>query len=250
MLKRFEEVRKIALEYSKTHSTTSYNVISNLNWLRYIKKLRRTVNLIPKNGKVLEIGCGFGHVTAMVKIARSDLKVIGLDIKKFSTWDKYKKFGCNFVIGDAQNLKFKDEKFDAVISFGVMEHIDHDAFLSEVKRVLKRGSYNFIFDLPNKFSFSESFLARVLQKFLRRKIFCHEKMYTEREIIYLMKKYGFAYIEVLREHIIPAQVDRISKFIGRFFNKNYILIDRLDSFLGKTPLKILSQTYSIHAKKI
>jgi ubiquinone/menaquinone biosynthesis C-methylase UbiE len=246
----FKEVRKVALKHAKKYPTTSYNITSNLNWLRYIKKILRIAQFLPKNGKILDAGCGIGHTTAIIKLARQDLEVVGLDIRKFSTWSEYRNFGVKFVRGNVEKLKFKECEFDAVISFGVMEHVNTNLFLKEIYRVLKPNSYNFIFDLPNKFSLSESFFARFLQKILKRKIFYHEKMYTKNEIKILLKKHGFKNIKIVREDLIPAQIYRISKSIGDFLNKNYILINKIDYFLMKTPLNFFTQTFSIECKKL
>jgi len=244
----FTEIRRIALEYAKDYPTKSYNITSNLNWFRYVKKIEKIEKIIPKNGKCLEVGCGIGHISAMIKLIRPKLEVIGLDIKSFPTWRKYKKFGCKFLVGNAEKLKLKDS-FDIVISFGVMEHTNHHKFLSEIYRTLKKGGYNIIFDLPNKFSFSESFVARSLQTILRRKIFYHEKMYTKKEIECLLKIHNFKILEISREDLIPAQVERVSKKFANFLNKNYKSIDKIDHFLNRTPLNIFCQTYSIICQK-
>ncbi|MEM3373561.1 MAG: class I SAM-dependent methyltransferase, partial [Candidatus Anstonellales archaeon] len=116
----FEKIREIALEYSKLNPEKTYNIKSNLNWFRYVKKLKRVSKFLPKKGKCLELGCGIGHVSAMIKVIKPNLEVISVDIKKFPTWRSYKNFGCNFMVDDAEKLKFKSNYFDVVISFGVM----------------------------------------------------------------------------------------------------------------------------------
>lgn len=144
-------------------------------------------------------------------------------------------------------LCLKNSKFDAVPSFGVMEHITDNKFLHEIFRVLN-GGYNFIFDLPNKYTFTEVVILRFLELILRRKFFYHRKRYTKREIKNLLSKNGFKDIKIKREFIIPAQLDRINQTIGKFFNKYYMILNKLDKFLTKTFLNFFLQTFTIQCK--
>ena len=102
---------------------------------------------------VLEIGCGTGYGAYFLIQYASSLK--GLDTSKESILyckKRYKKEKLEFMQTNGIKLPFKNDLFDVVISFQVIEHIDPVIifeYLSEIKRVLKpHGS--FIVSTPNK----------------------------------------------------------------------------------------------------
>jgi SAM-dependent methyltransferase len=238
-----EEIRKIMLEHAKDYPDQAFHVTCNLNWLRYQKQISFLAGLLAQDSKVLEIGCGWGFTTALLSTIRPDIRLLGSDINEAPTWSDLRNFGCNFQIFDATNLPFDSEDFDSVISFGVMEHVNGDnEFLSEIHRCLKNGGYNIIFQLPNRLSLSE-YSARICS------LWHHERCYSIKEIRNLLTNNQFEIIKIQREHFLPAQVDRISHSLGKVFNKNYVIIDKLDAFLCKPPLSFVSQDYMIISRK-
>ncbi len=99
------------------------------------------------SGRVLEIGTGTGY----------GIDIIAPSCTTFTTLDKY----CSEAIGELPDnvefvnatvppLPFKDESFDYVVSFQVIEHIvDDKEFIREVHRVLRKGG-KFIVTTPNR----------------------------------------------------------------------------------------------------
>jgi ubiquinone/menaquinone biosynthesis C-methylase UbiE len=93
--------------------------------------------------KVLEIGIGLG--SDQQKFAESGANLFGIDLTEKAinhTSKRLSLFGLrsNISIGDADSLKFKDEEFDLVYSWGVLHHNpDTSRAISEVYRVLKKG---------------------------------------------------------------------------------------------------------------
>ncbi len=99
-----------------------------------------------------------------------------------------------------------------------------------------------MFQLPNRYSLS-GFLARALR------LWHHEKAYSNEEIRVLLKHGNFDAIHVAREHVVPAQVKRVSSALNNVFNKNCQRTYVLDKLLAKTPLSLVSQGYMIVSKK-
>jgi len=237
------QIRGITLKQAKEDPSHALHVISNLNWVRYEVQVQLLANLIPRGSKVLELGCGWGHTTAMLATTRQDIKIIGTDVTKAPTWSNLIKFGCEFEQCYATNIPFDSGEFDVILSFGVMEHVDDDQiFLEEIYRCLKSGGYNVLFNLPNEYSFSE-FVANIIH------IWHHDKKYTKREIMRLFKYTGFEVINIGREHLIPAQVDRVSAKLGKIFNEWYGLLFKIDYLLSFTPLSFFCQDFKIISKK-
>lgn len=239
------EIRRTLIEYFKRNPKQfHWHITSNLQWHRYEKQVALISQKLKKGSLVLDIGCGNGHTTAL--LATHTINVIGIDLSESPVWQTFENYGARFVVADALNLPFKCEKFDAVISFGVMEHLkDDDGFINQVYRILKKGGYNFVFNLPNKYGLSEV-LGQVLGG-----IEPHDRKYTKNEIATLFYDTGFSELKIERENFFPAQVGRISKLLGEIYNKYYLLIDKMDFLLCKLfPLNLISHSFTICCKKL
>jgi len=92
---------------------------------------------------VLEVGCGRGggasYLTRTLKPASYtglDLNASGIEFCR----RRHQVSGLDFVAGNAEDLPFPDESFDAVINIESSHCYPHfDRFLSEVARVLTTG---------------------------------------------------------------------------------------------------------------
>lgn len=115
----------------------------------------------PSGGKILDIGSADGQFTKVIFDKSKADEIIGIDVLKPSVVWANKHWKRNtrmkFMIGDAHDLKFKPQSFDAVFALEVLEHVFEPAkVLKEVKRVLKKGGYA-IFLVP-----TESLLFRIV----------------------------------------------------------------------------------------
>ncbi len=231
-----DKIRSIMFSYGKDDLRKFYYfIISNLNWSRYVEQVRFLAAFIPRSANVLELGCGCGQTTAMLADIRPDLKIVGTDIEKARTWDYFREYGCEFLECDARNIPFPDNTFDVIVSFGVIEHVGrYDGFLKENHRCLKSNSYNIIFNLPNRYSFPE-FACRVL------KVSCHEKRFSMSDISKIVLNAGFVLVDSRKEHLIPAQIDRLHPLLGSIFNRIYKELLILDKILCVTPLSFFCQ---------
>ena len=247
---KLDSLRKKYIEFLINDPGGPFTVISNLNWERHLRGVESVLDFVPKNGRILDVGCGGGHTTCISKILRDDIDIFGLDIEKKYFWKEFTNYNVNFLLCNVENSCFKDQIFDVVISFGVIEHTKNpDNFLKEIRRMLKNNGYFFVFDLPTKYSFSEAFLARIIQIFSGKKLFFHERRYTKKEVESLFSRNGFS-VSIKEEFFIPTQIDRVSRFLGEIFNKNYKKIDKIDKLILKTPIKFFSQSFMLQAKKL
>jgi len=94
----------------------------------------------PDGARILDLGCGNGLSSYL--LSKKGLKATGLDISYLFLQQAGARGSrdLNYAAGDAMNLPFKDESFDAVSSISLIEHIpDARKALSEMMRVVKPG---------------------------------------------------------------------------------------------------------------
>lgn len=110
-----------------------------------------------KDKRVLDVACGSGYGSNYLA-KEGAKKVIGLDCSAEAidyAKDKFSYKNLEFLVGDAHNLPFKDKSFDVVVGFEMIEHLnDTKRFLSEVKRVIKKGGI-ILLSTPNEENYPE-----------------------------------------------------------------------------------------------
>lgn len=94
------------------------------------------------DGKVvLDLGCGVGYGTAL--LAEHARRVVGVDLDDDAISYARRRYAApnvDFREDDALALGLPDGSFDVVCSFETIEHMsDRDAYLREVRRVLRPG---------------------------------------------------------------------------------------------------------------
>lgn len=106
-------------------------------------KLRKEKEL-PAN--ILVVGCGDGTEVACLGEYFPGSNVLGIDINA-----KQVSFNrCTIEPGDAQNMRFKNNEFDLIYSFHVIEHIpDPMKAIAEMSRVLKEKG-DLLIGTPNR----------------------------------------------------------------------------------------------------
>lgn len=112
-----------------------------------IKKVAEPAN------KVLDVGSADGMFSKVILDATKAEKLIGIDVIKTSVNWARKHFKNNkkmsFQVGDAHNLRFEPNTFDAVFSMEMLEHVENPTKVLEgIKRVLKKGGYG-VFLVPS-----------------------------------------------------------------------------------------------------
>ncbi|MDD4477359.1 MAG: methyltransferase domain-containing protein [Patescibacteria group bacterium] len=140
---------------------------ANLRLFKTVDKIKKIVsaNIDFNNKKVLDIGCGNG--TTLIYLKKFyNIVGVGIDISQQVINDLKKNISdssLSFLKGDHRNLNvFKNNQFDIILSFGVLEHFDeYGLALAEARRVLKQNG-KLILIQPHLFSFG------VIQELLLR----------------------------------------------------------------------------------
>jgi 2-polyprenyl-3-methyl-5-hydroxy-6-metoxy-1,4-benzoquinol methylase len=114
---------------------------------------------LAKGARVLEVGCGAGLTTT--RLAEEGLRVSALDFAPNmirTARGNCRKRGvdslASFVAGDAEHLPVDGERFDLVVSMGVIGYVPNwQSALQEMRRVLKPGGH-LIVTCPNRWGLS------------------------------------------------------------------------------------------------
>ena len=115
----------------------------------YIKRLNMCLSLMKnlKFNSILETGYGSGILFPTLNTVSNELHGIDMHKKNEEVQKRLNNIGIktNLISGDILKLPYEDNKFDAIISISILEHIkDLDIVMKEFKRVLKPNGYLFI----------------------------------------------------------------------------------------------------------
>jgi len=105
----------------------------------YTHLSRNILDVLPQNGKLLDIGCGTGlFVERYIDEGRF---AVGLDIsQKMIQRARSRCREGDYAVGTGEKIPFNDNTFDAVSSLLVFSYVrDPEAMLNEAYRVLKPG---------------------------------------------------------------------------------------------------------------
>jgi cyclopropane fatty-acyl-phospholipid synthase-like methyltransferase len=97
------------------------------------------LKLLPKESKVLELGCGPGNIVRYFSTRRHDLNILGIDLapEMIKQAEKINP-GSEFKLLDIRNVNQINKKFDAVIGAFCLPYLsfdDLDLFFSNLKNL-------------------------------------------------------------------------------------------------------------------
>jgi SAM-dependent methyltransferase len=134
----------------KKRALAYYNVLSSaydvLNPHLYTSSMRGEVAKMVDHGeplRVLDVGCGTGYTTAGILQLGSVCEAVGVDqnqrqLQRAARNLSTEKSRLALSRGDVENLPFRDNSFDAVVSVGAVEYFpDPERALKEMVRVVK-----------------------------------------------------------------------------------------------------------------
>ncbi|MDE3047127.1 MAG: class I SAM-dependent methyltransferase [Verrucomicrobiota bacterium] len=180
-----------------------------------------------KNHRVLDVGCGTGHLVQ--QLVNSGYRAVGIDLQ---TEGWLQKPSLHLLRASAAALPFPDGQFDAVILADVLEHMEERRPLQEAFRVLAPGGVLLIAvpAFPKLWSQRDTdagHLRRYLPKDLR--ILAHG---LGGEMVYL----GF-YQFFLFPLVVISRLFKISPRkevnVPRFLNQLFWQINRFEVWLGQ-----------------
>lgn len=146
-LKKDFNDKSFAELYIKKHK----KILRKLGY-RYAEKLK---NRGFCDGKIIDVGCGFGGMCLVLAREFPDCEVTGVDLS-LSLLDYARNSICEgaikervkFEIGNVEKMSFEDNSFDVVFNVNMVHWVsDPISMLNEIERILKPEGSLFLKDL-------------------------------------------------------------------------------------------------------
>jgi len=174
--------------------------------------LSKHINQVPKDGLVLDIGCGLGDITKFVSDSLKRI-TIGLDVHLQICHEALRNsegpMNLGIILYSGGYIPLRDEAVHLAYSHEVIEHVEHDMlFLSEISRVLKSGGL-LILSTPNAY----------MEPYDDAKVSVgHLQHYTQAELIGKLTKATFDIENIFwRSHFMYVKINSIMLKLGRRF---------------------------------
>ncbi|MGB0887513.1 MAG: class I SAM-dependent methyltransferase [Vicingaceae bacterium] len=197
------------------------------------RRLKSTIDLIPAAAKnqslrLLDIGCGEGHFTDVIKKEFPKFEVHGLDYSVSAIDYAHKTFSeINFITANAYHPPYQNEYFDIVVCNNLWEHVpDPLQMLRAMKRVLKPNGL-LIVSTPSRYRFSNLIKALGGQKIEFMSTY-HVTEYTIGQVKEQLKWEGFT-TEKVYSPPIPASnfiftiIKSIMRMVLKLLNSHHVL---------------------------
>jgi len=203
-----------------------------------------------KSRKILDLGCGKGY--DLMELVKYGYNAVGFDINQeyldFAKTESERE-GLNLELynGKAENLPFNDNSFDFVFASELTEHVeDPEKLLSECYRVLSSGGKIYL-SFHNRYGAYDhhyhlwfiNWMPRILAEGIIKLLgkskrdsrkagsqkLCEMNYFTYNNVVKLIKKYNFDYIDSREEQIKNPELSdkEILKTISRFKLEGLIL---------------------------
>ena len=207
--------------------------IARWNYIRIANEVAVTVG----KARLLDWGCGYGQMTYLLR--RRGLEVTACDIgnPEAALPDVPLCRGLGVQgIPHPYELPFADASFDAVLSCGVLEHVEDDSpdgsearSLSEIRRVLRPEGFLLIYYLPQRASWQEALTRRLDLGY------SHSRRFTCREISDLLRTSGYRVKRVRRANLFPRNLPAAPSLVRKLYGAMSRPLLAADAILCSVP---------------
>ncbi len=190
------------------------------------------------HGRLLDWGCGYGQMTYLLR--QRGLSVTAFDVGPAdATLPDIRMYRDLNVVRTEHptTLPFEPGEFNAVLSCGVLEHVDEHSqpgnertSLNEIARVLQPGGSLLIYQLPQRYAWKESLIRRF------KLGYAHPRRYTAAEITTMLQNAGFRVRRVRRANLLPRNLTGVPERWRTLYSRFSHLLLALDGLLCRVPL--------------
>jgi tocopherol O-methyltransferase len=215
----FNETLSIHYGYYTKGTKTPEEAALNMNI--YVAKLLQLEN--KKDIKILDAGCGLGGSSLFLAKKYTKVSFTGIANSQYQIRfasdfaKKHEIKNAKFVYGDYINTKFPDDSFNGIFAIESAVYAEnHQAFLNEMNRILKKGGRLVIID---------TFCTTRPLNFIMKKIYqkyCYGFGYVEPatipKYVYFLNKSGFTdiHIEDISKNVAPDILRHSVKSLIKF----------------------------------
>ena len=212
----------------------------------FVSRRELVTSLLRRNVRagetLVDAGCGTG---ANLALAEPGIRRYGVDLH-------IEELSRGMLQGDAMSLPLRTSSIDAVLALDVLEHVDDDAMLAEVARVLRRGG-RLIATVP---------AVRALWS-VRDEAAGHRRRYDRSTLRALLARHGFRIRElrgfqfVLLPLVLLSRVTRRDSIAARDFedapprwlNRVLLAVNRIELALPRWLVPIGSSLALVAVKE-
>lgn len=204
------------------------------NYIRIANEIARQV----PGGDLLDWGCGLGQMTYLLRRRGFQVTPFDIDAEQLGLPDLPLTRDLGVVWGShATALPFESGQFDAVLSCGVLEHVDEYSqpgneviSLEEIHRVLRPGGHFVIYQLPQRFTWQEA-LVRTLKLG-----YAHPRRFTASGIRDLLNRTGYRVERIRRSNMLPKNLTGVPDSMRAGYSRFSHAILALDAALSRVPV--------------
>lgn len=204
----------------------------------YIRMANEIADRIPR-GRLLDWGCGLGQMSWLLR--RRGFEVTSYDIGETVEGlpDLPLTRAVEIIRGThPTDLPFGSATFDAVLSCGVLEHVDEYSgragnellSLGEIFRVLRPGGWFPIYQLPQQHTWQEALVRNFGGGYW------HPRRFTEREIRTMLATVGYRVERVRRNNMFPKNLSGLPDRLRHWYSTAGRQIVALDSAVSRIPI--------------
>jgi SAM-dependent methyltransferase len=203
----------------------------------YIRIANEIADTVP-TGHLLDWGCGMGQMTYLLRGRGFDVVPYDIAATVETLPDLPLTRGLEIIRGShPTNLPFADSSFDAVLSCGVLEHVDEytgtgneQRSLAEIHRVLRPNGRFVIYQLPQERTWQEA-ITRTLGLG-----YAHPRRFTARQIRSILHESGFEVLSLRRNNMLPKNLTAIPEALREFYSRFARTLIRIDASLSAVPV--------------
>lgn len=229
------ENARVGRSLGLTHFSHLDQPIGIRSYMRIADDLARQ---IPA-GDILDWGCGYGQMTYLLK--RRGFRVTSYDIGDSSKTvlpDIPLSRDLDVVYAThPTDLPFPSGTFDAVLSCGVLEHVDEFSQLGnerkslcEIARIVRPGGHLFIYQLPQLHAWQEALVRRMHLGY------SHPRRYSATEVIRMLQHAGFSVQRMRRANMVPKNLTAMPRRVRIAYSRLGDGLLALDGIVCKIPM--------------
>ena len=161
-----------------------------------LELVQESLKKLKNKPRILDLGCGQGHITVRVKKRFPNAEITALDYSVSAIEYASNNFqGIDFSVGSAFDLPYISNYFDIVICNNLWEHVTNPfTLLDEIRKVLKPSGF-LIVSTPSRYRF-RNLIRVIMGKPVAFMSDYHVTEYTVGQMIEMLRFGGYSVIKI------------------------------------------------------